>query len=78
MIGRYRSLFVLSISNTVLIFSLVLQITCFCIFIWTLSVASAESGRYFWTARAVKPGHVENCLLLIAFSSVCFGRLNAA
>ena len=41
-------------------------------------VACAESGRYFWTARAVKPGHVENSLLLIAFSSVCFGGMHVA
>ena len=26
----------------------------------------------------MKPGHVENCLLLIAFSGVCFGGMNAA
>ena len=26
----------------------------------------------------MKPGYVENCLLLIAFSSVCFGGLNVA
>ena len=43
-----------------------------------LSVAGAESWRYFWTARTVKPGHVENCLLLISFSSFCLGGLNAA
>ena len=36
----------------------------------------AESGRYFWTARAFNLGHVENCLLLISFRSVCLGRLN--
>ena len=45
---------------------------------WPLSVFGAESERYFWPARAVKPGHVENCLLLIAFTSVCFGGLNTA
>ena len=78
MIGRCISLLVSSISNNIFILSLVLRIPCFCPFMWTSSVAGAESGRYFWTARAVKPGHVENCLLLIAFGSVCFGGLNAA
>ena len=43
-----------------------------------LSVAGAESGRYFWTARDVNPGHVEKRLLFIAFRSVCLGGLNAA
>ena len=43
-----------------------------------LSVTSAYSGRYFWTARAVKPGHVEKTLLLIAFGSFFFKGLNAA
>ena len=68
-----RYLFVPSITNTVLIFSLVLQIPYFCLFMWPLSVSGSESGRYFWTARAVNLGSVENCLLLITFSSVCFG-----
>ena len=31
----------------------------------------------FWTACAVNTGHVENCLLLIAFGSVRLGALNA-
>ena len=26
----------------------------------------------------MRPGHIENCLLLISFSSVCFGVLNVA
>ena len=43
-----------------------------------LSVAGAESGKYCWTARAVNLGHVENCLLLMSFSRVCFGGMNAA
>ena len=42
-----------------------------------LSVSGAESGRYFWTARSVNPGHVEKQLLM-DFSRVCFGGLNAA
>ena len=45
---------------------------------WPLSVAGAESGRYFWTVRDVNPGHVENCLLLMAFIRISFGRLNTA
>ena len=53
-------MFVSSISNSVLIFSLVLQIPCLCPFMCPLSVAGAECGRYFWTTRAVNPGHVEN------------------
>ena len=68
----------MSISNSVLIFSLVLRIPCFCLFVWPFYVAGAASGRYFWTACAVKPFHVENCLLLMDFSRVCFGGLNAA
>ena len=32
---------------------------------WPLYVAGEESGRYFWTARAVNLGHVENVLLLM-------------
>ena len=44
-IGGCRSLFVSSISNSVLIFTLVLRIPYFCIFMWPLSVAGAESGR---------------------------------
>ena len=74
---RCRYLLVFSISNAVLIFSLVLQIPFF-LYIWPFSVDYAESGRYFWTARAVKPVHVEKHLLLISFRSVCFGGLNAA
>ena len=45
---------------------------------WPLSVAGTESGRYFWIARAVNTGHVQNCVLLIDFTSVCFGGLSAA
>ena len=50
----------------------------FCLFMMPLSVASTYSRRYFCTACAVNPGHVENYLLFIAFSSVCLGGLNAA
>ena len=44
---------------------------------WTLSVAGADSGRYFWTARDVNPVHVDNCLLSMALRRVHFGGLNA-
>ena len=44
----------------------------------SLSVDGAESGRYFWTARAVNPGHVEKTLLFLSLSSVSLGVLNAA
>ena len=45
---------------------------------WPLSVASAESGRYFWTDCSVNPGRIEKNLFLISFSSVFLGGLNAA
>ena len=69
-------MFVSTISNAVFIFSLVLQIPCFCLLMWPLSVAGAESGRCFCIERAVNPGHVEKSLLLIDFSSVSFGGQN--
>ena len=78
MIGRCISLFISIILNIVLIFSLVLLISCFCLFVCPLYVTVAEYGGYFWTDRAVNLGHVENCLLFIAFRSVCLGGLNAA
>ena len=59
-------------------FSLVLLIPCFYLFMCPLSVAGAKSGRYFWTACAVNPGHVEYCSLLIAFRSICLCGINAA
>ena len=71
-------MFVSSVSNTIFIFYLVLQIPCFCLFMLFLSVAGEDSGRYFHTARAVNPVQVENWFLLIDFSRVCFGGLNAA
>ena len=46
LVGVYLCFF-LSISNSVLIFYLVLKIPWFCIFLWPLSVAGAESGRCF-------------------------------
>ena len=78
MIGGSRYLLVPSLSKDVLIFSVVLLIPCFCLFMFPLSIAGAYSGRYFWTAHAVNPGHADNCLLLIAFTSVCLYGINAA
>ena len=78
MIGGFRSLLVSTCYNYVLIFSLVLLMPCFFLFMCPLSVADAEFEGSFWTARAVNPGHVENCLLLISFRIVCLGGLNAA
>ena len=78
MVGGCRFLLVSSIHDSVLIIYLVLQIPCFCIFMWPLSVAGAELGIYFWTAHAVKLGHAENCLLFIDFIIVCLGGINSA
>ena len=63
--------------NSVLIFSLVLLIPYFFLFVWPLSVAGAKSGRSFCTDSAVNPGHVENYLFLIIFRSVFLGGVNA-
>ena len=35
-----------------------------CLFMCPLSVAGHDSGRYFWTASAVRPGHDANWLFL--------------
>lgn len=43
---------------------------------WPLSVAGAESARYFFTACDVSPGHVGNWLFSIARNNVVFGGLN--
>ena len=48
----------------------ILWIPCFYIFVLPLSVARAESGRYICTALDVNLGHVENCLLSVAFITV--------
>ena len=53
------------------------MITCFCLFICTLSVAGDEHSRNFGTVHAMTPGHVEYCLLLVDFRSVCLGGLNS-
>ena len=45
-------------------------------FIWPLAVA-VDGGRYLQTASAVRPGHDEKCLLLMALIHVDSGRLNA-
>ena len=41
-----------------------------------LSVSGYDSGRYFWTASAVRPGHVANWLFFIALRSVDLGGQN--
>ena len=76
-IGGCRSLLVSIFSNDILVLSLVLLIPCFCLFMCPLSVAGAESGRYFWPARDVNRGHVD-FYFFIDFRSVCLGVLNDA
>ena len=44
-----------------------------CLFVCPLSVAGHEFGRYFSAASAVRPGHVDSWLFLIAFNRVDFG-----
>ena len=41
-----------------------------------LSVADQESTRYFWTAYALRPGHVANWLFFIALRIVNLGGQN--
>ena len=65
-------------SNSVLIFCFVPLMTYFCIFMWPLSVAGEESGKYVWTACDVNPSHVDNFYLLIAFIRFSFCGLNVA
>ena len=60
------------IYNAFFMFSLVDLIPFCCPFICPLSVAGHESGRYFSTASAVRPGHVANWLFLIALRRVDF------
>ena len=45
-------------------------------FIRPFAVA-VDSGRYFWTALALRPGHDENRLLLMALSHMDGGGLKA-
>ena len=45
-------------------------------FMWPLAVA-IESGRYLWTALAVRPGQEQYCSLLIALIYVDGGGRNA-
>ena len=73
-----RSLLLLSLSNAVMIFSLVPLITCFLPIHVTLVCCWCRVWEIFLTDHTVNLGHVENCLLLISFSSVCLGRLNPA
>lgn len=49
--------------------------SCHCHFMWPLSVAGENSGRYFLTATAVNPGHDADCLFSIALMRVFFGNL---
>ena len=42
----------------------------FCLFVCLLFIAGRESGRYFWTASAVRPGHVANWFFKISLRSV--------
>ena len=49
----------------------------FCyLFMCPISVAGHETGRYFWTASAVRPGHVANWLFFIALRSFYLGGQN--
>ena len=67
---------VLIFSNASFILSFVDLIPFCCLFMCPLSVAGHESGRYFWTASAVRPGHVANWLFFIALRSVDLGGQN--
>ena len=60
-------------SNASFILSFVDLMPFICLFMCPLSVAGNESGRYFWTASVVRPGHVANGLFFIALRSVDFG-----
>ena len=40
-----------------------------CLFMCPLSVAGHDSGRYFWTASVVRPGHIADGLFFIALVS---------
>ena len=64
------------LSNAFFIFYLVDLIPFCCLFICPLSVAGHDSGRYFSTASAVRPGHVANWLFLIDLRRVEFGGQN--
>ena len=60
------------ISNAFFIFCLVDLIPFCCLFMCPLSVAGHDSGRYFYTASAVRTGHFANWLFLIALIMVDF------
>ena len=64
------------VSNASFTFSFVDLMPFFCLFMCPLSVAGHESGRYVWTASAVRPGHVANWLFFIALRSVYLGGEN--
>jgi hypothetical protein len=69
-----RSYSIIESAFSILIF--VDRIPLACRFMWPLSVAGHESGRYLLTASAVSPGHVDNWLFLIAFIRVRLGGQN--
>ena len=54
-------------------FSCVDLIPCLVLLMCPLSVTGLESGRYFWTAFAVNPGHVVSWLFFIACRRVLLG-----
>ena len=76
--GGFISLSVSIVLSAVIIFYFVLLIPYFCRFTCPLSVGGNDSGRYFWTALTVRPGHVTNWLLCSALRRVALGGLNAA
>ena len=47
-------------SNASFILSFVDLMPFFCLFMYPLSVAGHEYGRYFWTDSVLRPGHVSN------------------
>ena len=63
-------------SNALFILSFVDLMPFLCLFMCPLSVSGHESGRYFWTASTVRPGHVANWLFFIALRSVDLGGQN--
>lgn len=48
-----------------------------CFFFIRPFAVAVDSGRYFWTALALRPGHDKNWLLLMALSHMDGGGLKA-
>ena len=71
--GGFISRAVLIELSAVTIFSFVLLMPFFCLFVCPLSVVGDDYGRYFWTAFTVRPGHVANWLLCSALRRVALG-----